>query len=73
MPVERLVRARKWSERERAKQRWGRGGKESVVAEEANLGLEVREKVCTAHNDRPSGFFESFWVVQTGVTVHNTW
>lgn len=55
VPIERLVRAGKWSEREREKPRWGRGGKESVVAEEANVELDLREKVYTTHNDRPSG------------------
>lgn len=42
-------------------------GEKSVVAEEANLGLDVREKVYTTHNDRPSALFESSWVVQLGV------
>lgn len=58
VPIERLVRAGKWSKRERAKQRWGRGI-ESVVAEEASPGLDVREKVYTTHNDGPSGLFPS--------------
>lgn len=44
----------------------GEGGKEGVAAEEANLGLHVREKVDTTLNDRPSALSEPFWSVQIG-------
>lgn len=68
VPIERLVRAGKWSKRERAKQRWGRGKECRSRGSKPRAGRESKG-VYTAHNDGPSGLIlshsdrcGSFWL-----------
>ena len=65
---------RGWWEKEngakrKEKSKDGGGGEGSVLGEEANLGLDVREKVSTTHDDGPSGLWESCWTVDWFVQV----